>query len=124
MPTGMKVFLATLVLLSLVTLPTLAWGWKRWIASEKRFTITGSILFVAFLLDSASALLALTTEVMVDAGRFLLFDAIMRWGTLLAFGGFIISIGVIWRRSPIRWHGLTAAIGTFAYWWYVGGLSY
>jgi hypothetical protein len=123
-PQGMKVFFAVLISLSLITLPALAWGWRRWTTSENRFTTAGSVLFAAFLFDSVSALLALTMETMVDTGRYFLFDTIMRLGLYLALGGFALSTGIIWRRNPIRWHVLTAAVGAFAYWLYVGGLSY
>jgi hypothetical protein len=113
---GMKLFFAILAALSLTMLPVVTWGWKRWVASKKRFTLTGSLSFTALLIDSISALLAVTTEITVDAGGSPLLETIVRWGSLLAFGGLFISLSAVWRRNPIRWHALAAAIGVLAYW--------
>src|SRR5215469_10815239 len=106
----------------------LVWGWVRWIKQRPRiWKISSTLSFVGFLLATTSALFALWIILFGAAGGFgtigpnyapdyAFFYRCVRWGALLSALGIAFAIAGVWRSNLLRWHALTGAIGSLAFW--------
>jgi|SRR6185503_1953136 len=106
----------------------LVWGWVRWINYSPRiWKVSSTLSFIGFLFATASALFALWTILFASGGGFgtsephyapkyaLLFRYI-RWGALTSALGIVFAIAGVWRSNLLRWHALTGAVGSLAFW--------
>ena len=111
-----------LLVLFYVVVPALTiWGWTRWIRRPKPRDFASISSLIAFILSTASALLAASSIAYAHAtGGFRYYDPrllrIFRWGFLLSLGAFLFSLGGVWRRNVLRWHALACAIGMTFFW--------
>jgi len=76
---------------------------------------------IGFAFATASALLAISTEVYAKAiGGFTFYDPtllrIYRYGALLSLSGIVFSFAGIWRTNALRWFALICSVGTLMYW--------
>ena len=97
------------------------WGWTRWIRRPKSWDFASLSSLVAFILATASALLAASSIAYAHAIEgFRYYDPrllrIFWWGFLLSLGAFLFSLGGVWRRNTLRWHALACAIGMVFFW--------
>jgi hypothetical protein len=118
---GVGIIIASLALLAFIVTPVLlVWGWRRWIKQPRLATSTAILSFVSFVFATGSALLAITTTGYAQVRHFGFYDPtlmkLMRWGVYLSTIGFLLGMGGVWRKSPLRWHSLVCSAGTFAFW--------
>jgi hypothetical protein len=118
----MNIVVQSIFLFLCVGLPVaMIWGWIRWGKRARRRNLTAILSLVAFVLATASALLAITAWVYASAvGGFPFYDPrllrIYRWGLLLSLSGLAVAIGGVWRPGPLRWHAPAFAFGTLLFW--------
>jgi len=97
------------------------WGWVRWAKRKQPLTLSAVLSGAGFALATGSALLAIASMLYAQAiAGFPYYDPrlmrIYRWGLLLSLSGTVLAISGIWRPSPLRWHALSCAFGTLAFW--------
>ena len=121
MSASMIAVYVVLVLLSYVVAPvTLIWGWIRWVRLPKKWSISAILALIGFGWATTSALLAISMAAYARVHYFAFYDPLLmrifRLGFLLSLAGIAFGIGGVWRNSPLRWHALAGAVGTFAFW--------
>jgi hypothetical protein len=99
----------------------LIWGWMRWWKQDKKRSLIPIMSLIGFALATASALLAISTEVYAKAiGGFIFYDPtllrIYRYGVLFSLSGIMSSFVGLWRTSALRWHAPVCSVGTLMYW--------
>ena len=116
------IVIALLCILFYGVVPALiVWGWVRWARRKQPRELFAVLSLVAFVLATASAVLATSSVLYARAiGGFPFYDPrlmrIFRWGFLLSLGALGFAIGGVWRPSALRWHALVCAIGTAFFW--------
>lgn len=115
------IFVLFVILICLVSPATMLWGWIRWARNIKPKTLTAALALIGFALATLSALLAIGSLVYGQAiGGFPFYDPrllrIYLWGCLLSLGGIVVSLGGVWRPSPLRWHAAACSLGTLIFW--------
>jgi len=117
-----SIVIALLCILFYGVVPALiVWGWVRWARRKQPRELFAVLSLVAFVLATASAVLATSSVLYARAiGGFPFYDPrlmrIFRWGFLLSLGALGFAIGGVWRPSALRWHALVCAIGTAFFW--------
>jgi hypothetical protein len=114
--------LIALAVILYVGLPvTLFTGWKQWVRRPPGDRFTAFISLPGFVFASMSAALAIgTTLYSIAIGGFRFYApsllVIYRFGFSLALGGFILGLGGVWKRNPLRWHAPLLSLGMFLLW--------
>ena len=96
-------------------------GWVQWFRRKQPRTVSSILSLIAFILATASGLLAVSSAMYAHAiGGFPFYDPLLlriyRWGGLLSVSGIAFGISGIWRPSPLRWHAPACAVGTLLFW--------
>ncbi len=114
-------FFALAVLGDIGSPVTIVWGWSRW---RKRQRPAGKLAVASAAglgLATASALLALGAAVYARAiGGFAYYAPpllrIYAVGLLLSLTGLAFALVGVWRKNPVRWLAIAAAICTLIFW--------
>ena len=122
MSISVEIIIAVLMLLGFIAAPVyLVWGWALWIRSFKSMTVPFLLSWIGFVFATLSALLAIGSVIYAQRIHgFGFYDPLhmklIRWGSLLSATGLVFGLCRVWRRNPLRWHSLLAALGTLAFW--------
>ena len=96
-------------------------GWVQWFRRKQPRTVSSILSLIAFILATASGLLAVSSALYAHAiGGFPFYDPLLlriyRRGGLLSVSGIVFGISGIWRPSSLRWYAPAFAVGTFLFW--------
>ena len=108
----------------------LIWGWTRWnLRRTKQWTVSSALSFAGLVCSSSSAIFAICVILFANLGGFLYSTGPVNYetnyrlilyciwiGAALAAIGFVLAIGGLWRRNPLRWLAPASAIATLAFW--------
>ena len=114
--------LLILLIASYVDVPVmLVWGWRRWWRRPRQKNPFATISLIAFLIGTASALLAVSTFAWsLLRGGFPFYDPVLlriyAVGMLLSLLGLVIALGGIWKSNPLRWQAPALSLGMLLLW--------
>lgn len=114
--------LLALAIVLYVGLPvTIFTGWKRWVRRSPEDRFTAFISLPGFVLASMSAVLAIVTTLdSIATGGFRFYAPsllmICKIGLLLSLGGFVLGLGGVWKRNPLRWYAPVLSLGMLLLW--------
>ncbi len=105
---------------------TIVWGWSRWRKRQRPVGKLAMASAVGLGLATASALLAVGAAAYAQAiGGFAFYaPPLMRIyvvGALLSLAGLAFALVGVWRRNPVRWLAIAAAICTLLFWLIAAG---
>jgi hypothetical protein len=118
---GEWVLLSLVIAMCCATPIAIVAGWVRWVRSTEPRTVFSVLSLSAFVLATASALLAISSGFYAHAiGGFRFYDPrlmrIFGWGFLLSGTGVLLSIAGIVRRNPLRYYAPACSVGTLVFW--------
>jgi hypothetical protein len=122
MSISVEIIFAVLIALAFIVAPVyLVWGWVVWIRYSKSMTVPSVLSGIGFVFATFSAILAIGSAIYAHRIHgFGFYDPLLmkliRWGSLLSATGLVFGLCGAWRRNPLRWHSLLAALGTLAFW--------
>jgi hypothetical protein len=117
-----QVFFVFLFVIAYLVSPfSLIWGWVRFRRQAwPRCAMLPALTFSAFVLASASALLAFGSAIYAQFHNFPFYDPLLmrifRTGFFLSLSGLLLGVIGIWRSSPLRWHAPVSAFATAVFW--------
>ena len=99
----------------------LVWSWIVWTRSNRTITITVSLGLVGLALATLSVVLALATMAYARfVHPFPFYDPslmrIYRYGFFGSLAGLILSLGGVWRRSPLQWRSPLCCFLSTIFW--------